>query len=75
MSTEDYIGALLRHSDKIDVVEIKRAQDLARYARRHKAVARAVTSQMLEHVHVCWRAMDGWMNTKVELDQSTWLNQ
>ena len=75
MSIEDYIGALLRHSDNIDLSEIRRAQDLARYARRHRAVTEAVLSQMLEHVHICWRAMDGWINTKVEMDQSTWLTQ
>ena len=75
MSNEEYIGKLLKHSDARDACEIQRALDIARYGYRHKPIVRAVSSAMLDKVHISWRVLDGWMNTEVALEESTWLNQ
>ena len=75
MSGEEYIGELLKHSDQIDVGELKRALEVARYARPSKAIKRAVSSEALDRVHSAWRALDGWINTAVDRRISPWLTQ
>ena len=42
MSRADYIGELLTHSDRLDVIELERALELARFASKHRNIVIAV---------------------------------
>ena len=75
MSGEEYIGELLKHSDQRDLGELKRALEVARYARPSKAIRRALSSEALDRVYSAWRTLDGWINTAVDRRVSPWLTQ
>lgn len=74
-SGEEYIGELLKHSDQVELGELNRALEVARYARSSQAMRRACSAEALDRVHAAWRALDGWINTAVDGRESPWLTQ
>lgn len=74
-SDEEYIGGLLKHSDEINLGELKRSLEVARYAGSSKAIRRAVFAGTLDRVHTAWRALDGWIDTAVDRRSSTWVTR